>query len=92
MEELFTSDLQAFLKERIDSLDFSAVSPQYRKTAIEIKRLYDSLKLLLSDEDQKNLRKLDDEHGNRFTVAVEIAYQRGFAEGVKLILHLHSIS
>jgi hypothetical protein len=92
MEELFISDLQAFLKERIDSLDFSAVSFEYRKTAIEIERLYDSLKLLLSEDEQKKFRKLDDEHGNRLTVAVEIAYQKGFAEGVKLILHLHSIS
>lgn len=92
MEGLFTSEIKAFLKERIDSLDFSAVSFEYRKSAIEINKLYNLFKPLLSEDDQKNLRKLDDEHGNQLTVAVEIAYQKGFTEGVKLILYLHSIS
>ena len=88
MENPFTIDLQSFLIERIHNLDFSTISPEYRKTAHEITKLSNSLKSQLPDEALKTLTKLDDAHSAQFTIAIEIAYQKGFAEGVKLILYL----
>jgi hypothetical protein len=88
MENPFTEEFQAFLIDRIHSADLSAVSPQYRKTANEIAKFSNSIKPLLSEEARKILTKLDDAQGNQLTIATELAYQKGFAEGVKLILYL----
>jgi hypothetical protein len=88
MKNPFTVDLQSFLIERIHNLDFSVASPPFHKTAAEITKLTNLLKSQLPDEALKTLTKLDDTHANQFTIAIEIAYQKGFAEGVKLILYL----
>jgi len=91
MQKPFINDMQTFLKKRIDNANFSEISTSYRKTANEINELIGLLKPLLSAEDQKILRNLDDEHSNRLTIALEIAYQQGFAEGLKFLLYLLTI-
>jgi hypothetical protein len=88
MENSFTAEFQSFLIERIHNLDFSNLSPPFRKTAAEITKLTNLLKSQLSDEALKTLTKLDDAYSAQFTIAIEIAYQKGFVEGVKLILYL----
>lgn len=60
MENPFTVDLQSFLIERIHNLDFSAISPEYRKTTHEITKLSNLLKPSLSEEALKTITKLDD--------------------------------
>lgn len=88
MTNPFPQQFQSFLTEYIHHLDLSALSPQYRKTATEITKLYNTLKPSLSENAQKTVTKLDDTHATQLTIATEIAYQKGFADGIKLILYV----
>lgn len=88
MVKLFTKALQEFLINRCGEIVFSEVSPQYQTADREINQLCDEIKSLLSEESQKLLLNLNDRHNDRMTAAVNMAYQKGFAECLQLILYL----
>lgn len=91
MPKPFIEELQDFFHEYINNIDFNELSPQHKEMADEISQQYNLLKSILSKEGQETLYNFDNAYGNLLTLEVEIAYKKGFAEGIKLILFFHSI-
>ena len=88
MNKPLNKELQEFLIDRCDEIDVAEVSPMFKEADKETDRLYDELKAQLSDECQAMLSKYNDQHCYRAAAMSNVAYQRGFAECLQVILYL----
>lgn len=91
-KDSFIKSLHELLEDRADSIDFSKVSLDYKKSEERIEKLYEQIKPLLNENGENLLLKYEAEHNGRMTKAAEISYQKGFAEGIKLIIYSLIIS
>lgn len=87
MEKPFIEELQNFFHEYISSIDFNELSPQHLEAAIKISKYCDILKSILPNEGQEALTNFDNAYGELLTQEVEIAYKKGFAEGLEFLFH-----
>jgi hypothetical protein len=83
----FIKSLTEFLEDRTDAIDFKETSQKYQERDNNVDKIFDQIRLLLDEHGQRILTNLDDETSFRMTVASEIAYQKGFSEGIKLIIY-----
>ena len=88
MQKPLFKEFQDFLIDRADEIDTEEVSPMYKEADKEADRIYDELKALLSDENQIILSRFNDQHCYRAAAMSNVAYQRGFAECLQVILYL----
>jgi len=86
-QDSFVKALNDLLADRANNIDFSEASLAYRKNEEIIDGLSERLKLLLDEDGLKLLLSLDTEHNGRMTKAAEISYQKGFTEGIRLIIY-----
>lgn len=88
MEKPFINAIQEFLADRCDDAADYKGSPRYQTAEREIDQLYDKIKPLLSEAGREMLLKLDDRHNDLVSAVGNVAYQKGFAEAIQLILYL----
>ena len=84
--DIFINALKELLIDRANDIDYSEISLGYRKCDERIDELYKQIKSLLDENGRNLLLNLDTEHNGRMTKVAEICYQRGFSEGVKLVI------
>lgn len=85
-ERPFNQELQEFLNDRCDELDYSQLSPRFQEVDQESDRLYAELKTLLSEDGRSILLKLSDSYNRVREISTNTAYREGFKEGLHLIL------
>jgi hypothetical protein len=91
----FTKAVKDFLEDRIDSIIFEEASREYALQNKKVDEIVKPLQSLPETVETKagpvNVRKLlmnlSDETGGLRTIASEIAYQKGFSEGIKFIIY-----
>lgn len=85
MSKPFIEELQDFFHEYINNIDFNELSLQHGETADELSKQCNLLKPLLSKDGQEILNNFDNAYGNLLILEVQIAYKKGFAEGLKFL-------
>ena len=88
MQKPLNKELQDFLIDRCDQIDFEMVSPQFKGEEAQIDQIYKEIRENLSDEDRTKFLRLNDLHGYRMTSAANAAYIRGYSECLECILYL----
>ena len=91
----FTKALKEFLEDRIDSVIFEEVSREYALKNQKVNEIEKSLQSLIETADTTNetvnVKKLfidlSDGNGDLIGIASEIAYQKGFSEGIKFVIY-----
>lgn len=95
VKNLFTKALKEFLEDRIDSVIFEEVSREYALKNQKVNEIEKSLQSLLEMADTPNgtanvkklFMDLRNGNGDLTGLASEIAYQKGFSEGIKFIIY-----
>ena len=85
-ERPFNHELQEFLNDRCDELDYSQSSPRFQEADQELDRLYAEFKALLPEDWRSILLKLSDSFNRVREISTNAAYREGFKEGLHLIL------
>jgi hypothetical protein len=91
----FTKAVKDFLEDRIGIEKFEEVSQEYalrNRKVSEIEKYLQSLPETVETKNgpvniKKLLIKIGDENAGLVTIASEIAYQKGFSEGIKFIIY-----
>ena len=83
----FLKALKEFMEDRADSIDFSAESPEYQQVDESLDKLYERIESLLDEQGQELLMKHDTAHNDKVSKVIEISYQKGFKEGLKLLTY-----
>lgn len=83
----FSEDLNEFFITRQEGINEKAISGRYNEAVREVSKLTAQLKAILKTEEYwKVLNQLLDYTCTLETEATDLAYKRGFSDGVKVVM------
>jgi hypothetical protein len=82
----FVLDVQDFFSCRIDRLDVAKISRNAATAEGNIKRNFNRLSNILSDDERSHLIELDSAYNTFELYSRDLAYKNGFSDGIRFIM------